>query len=160
MSLTIKEINYDNLDDLKKLESALKNWFANPKELNFTDPNMQYPFDMKKWIQINYKLNQIQTIILSDDDWIIGFGGVKFFEKADKAHIAQIYLDSNHRGKGYRKKIIDYIEDLSIKNNAKTLSISAMKKDISARALYESIGYQEVNNKGNIITLEKKPSHK
>ena len=59
MSLTIKEINYDNLDDLKKLESALKYWFTNPKELNFTDPNMQYPFDMKKWININYKLNQI-----------------------------------------------------------------------------------------------------
>ena len=57
MSLTIKEINYDNLDDLKKLESALKNWFANPKELNFTDPHLQYPFDMKKWININYKLN-------------------------------------------------------------------------------------------------------
>ena len=83
MSLTIKEINYDNLDDLKKLESALKNWFTNPKELNFTDPNMQYPFDMKKWININYKLNEIETIALSKDDWIIGFGGVKFFEKSN-----------------------------------------------------------------------------
>ena len=82
MSLTFKEINYDNLDDLKKLESALKNWFTNPKELNFTDPSMQYPFDMKKWININYKLNKIETIALCNDDWIIGFGGVKFFEKS------------------------------------------------------------------------------
>ena len=66
MSLTFKEINYDNLDDLKKLESALKNWFTNPKELNFTDPSMQYPFDMKKWININYKLNQIETLAQLD----------------------------------------------------------------------------------------------
>ena len=70
MSLTFKEINYDNLDDLKKLESALKNWFTNPKELNFTDPSMQYPFDMKKWININYKLNKIETIALYNNDWI------------------------------------------------------------------------------------------
>ena len=155
MSLTIKEINYDNLDDLKKLESALKNWFTNPKELNFTDPNMQYPFDMKKWININYKLNEIETIILSKDNWIIGFGGIKFFEKSNRAHIAQIYLDSDYRGKGYKKQMIDYIEDLGAKKNVKTLSISAMKKDISARTLYESIDYQEVDTKGNVITLEK-----
>ena len=30
-----------------------------------------------------------------------------------------------------------------------------MKKDISARTLYESIDYQEVDTKGNVITLEK-----
>ena len=155
MSLTIKEINYDNLDDLKKLESALKNWFTNPKELNFTDPSMQYPFDMKKWINITYKLNEIETIALSKDDWIIGFAGVKFFEKSKRAHIAQIYLDADHRGKGYKKQMIDYIEDLGAKKNVKTLSISAMKKDISARTLYESIDYQEVDTKGNVITLEK-----
>ena len=155
MSLAIKEINYDNLDDLKKLESALKNWFTNPKELNFTDPNMQYPFDMKKWININYKLNKIETIALSKDNWIKGFGGVKFFEKSNRAHITQIYLDSGHRGKGYKKQMIDYIEDLGAKKNVKTLSISAMKKDISARTLYESFDYQEVDTKGNVITLEK-----
>jgi len=155
VSLTIKQINYDNLDDLKKLESALKNWFTNPKELNFTDPNMQYPFDMKKWININYKLNKIETIALSKDNWIIGFGGVKFFERSNRAHIAQIYLDLDHRGKGYKKQMIDYIEDLGAKKNVKTLSISAMKKDISARTLYESIDYQEVDTKGNVITLEK-----
>ena len=62
MSLSIRELNYDNLDELRKLESALKNWFANPKELNFTASEMQYPFDMKKWININYRLNIIKAI--------------------------------------------------------------------------------------------------
>ena len=79
----------------------------------------------------------------------------KFFEKSNRAHIAQIYLDADHRGKGYKKQMIDYIEDLGAKKNVKTLSLSAMKKDISARTLYESIDYQEVDIKGNVITLEK-----
>ncbi len=155
MSIRIKEINYDNLDDLKKLESALKNWFANPKELNFTDPNMQYPFNMKKWININYKLNQIQTIVLSKDSWIIGFSGLKLFEKSNRGHIAQIYLESDHRGKGYRKKMIDYIEDLATTNKVKTLTINAMKKDVRSRKLFQTLGYDEIKNSGNVISLEK-----
>ena len=155
MSLSIKELNYDNLDELKKLESALKNWFANPKELNFTDSEMRYPFDMKKWININYKLNKIQTVVLSKDNWIIGYGGVRYIEKNKRAHLAQIYLDTEHRGNGYRNKIIKYIEDLSVKNKFKTLTITAMKKDKSSRKLYHDLGFIESEKTGNKISMEK-----
>lgn len=155
MSLSIKELNYDNLDELRKLESALKNWFANPKELNFTDSEMRFPFDMKKWININYRLNKIQTVVLSKDDWIIGYGGVKFADKNSRAHIAQMYLDSAHREKGYRKKMIDYIEDLAATYKVKTLTINAMKKDISSRELFQKLGFNEIKNSGNVISLEK-----
>ena len=158
MSLTIKELNYDNLNDLRKLESALKNWFTNPKELNFTDSDMRFPFDMKKWININYRLNKIQTVVLTKDDWIIGYGGVKFVEKDSRAHIAQIFLDPKHRGNGYRNKIIEHIEGLSIKNEFKTLTITAMKKDKSAQKLYQELGFVENIESGNKISMEKEIS--
>ena len=119
---------------------------------------MRYPFDMKKWININYRLNKIQTVVLSKDDWIIGYGGVKFIEKNNRAHIAQIYLDSEHRGRGLKKRIINYIEDLSKKNNHSTVSITAMKKDESARALYNDLGFVEIEILGNKISMEKKIS--
>ena len=155
MSFSIKELNYNNLDELRKLESALKNWFANPKELNFTDSEMRYPFDMKKWINVNYKLNKIQTVVLSKDNWIIGYGGVKFINKGNRAHIAQIYLDLEQRGNGYRNKIINYIQDLCVKNKIKTLTITAMKKDKSSRELYRHLGFVENEESGNKISLEK-----
>ena len=155
MSLSIKELNYDNLDELRKLESALKNWFANPKELNFTDSEMRYPFDMKKWINVNYKLNKIQTVLLSKDEWIIGYGGVKFIKKNKLAHIAQIFLDPDHRGNGYRNKIINYIQDLSVKNKIKTLTITAMKKDKYSQELYIDSGFVEKEKSGNRIYLKK-----
>ena len=158
MSLSIKELNYDNLDELRKLESALKNWFTNPKELNFTDSEMRYPFDMKKWININYKLNKIQTVVLSKDNWIIGYGGVKFINKGSRAHIAQIYLDLKQRGNGYRSKIVKYIEDLSVKNKLKILTITAMKKDESSRELYRHLGFVEGEESGNRIYMEKEIS--
>ena len=76
MSLIIKEIDYQNSKDISKLESALKNWFSNPKDLNFADPDSKYPFDMKKWINVNYKINKIRTVALYKDEWIIGFAGM------------------------------------------------------------------------------------
>ena len=155
MSLSIKELKYDNLNELRKFESALKNWFVNPKELNFTDSEMRYPFDMKKWININYKINKIQTVVLSKDNWIIGYGGVKFSYKNRIAHIAQIYLDPEHRGNGYRNKIIEYIQDLSVKNKIKTITITAMNKDKSSRELYINSGFVEKEESGNRIFLEK-----
>ena len=158
MSLTIKELNYDNLNDLRKLESALKNWFANPKELNFTDSEMRYPFDMKKWININYRLNKIQTVVLSKDDWIIGYGGVKFIDKDKRAHIAQIYLDVEHRGNGYKSKIVKYIEYLAVKNKLKILTITAMKKDKAAQDLYKDLGFIKLEKSGNRLSMEKKIS--
>ena len=158
MSLSIKELKYDNLNELRKFESALKNWFANPKELNFTDSEMRYPFDMKKWININYKINKIQTVVLSKDNWIIGYGGVKFSYKNRIAHIAQIYLDPEHRGNGYRNKIIEYIQDFSVKNKIKTLTITAMKKDEYSRELYLDLGFIESDKSGNRISLKKEIS--
>tara|TARA_B100000674_G_scaffold487395_1_gene497634 strand:+ start:399 stop:875 length:477 start_codon:yes stop_codon:yes gene_type:complete len=155
VSLSIKELNYDNLNDLRKLESALKNWFADPKELNFTDSEMRYPFDMKKWININYRINKIKNVVLTKDDWIIGYGGVKFVEKDSKAHITQIFLDPEYRGNGYRNKIIEHLEDLASTNKAKTLTINAMKKDISSRRVFQTLGYNEIKNSGNIIFFEK-----
>ena len=158
MSVSIKELNYDNFDELRKLESALKNWFANPKELNFTDSKMPYPFNMKKWINFNYKLNKIQTVVLSKDNWIIGYGGVKFIEKNNRAHIAQIFLDPDHRGNGYRGKIIDYIENISINNKFKALTITAMKKDKTAQDLYKNLGFVEMEELGNKLFMIKKIS--
>lgn len=158
MSLSIKELNHNNLDELRKLESALKNWFANPKELNFTDSEMRYPFDMKKWINVNYKLNKIQTVMLSKDNWIIGYGGVKFIEKNNLAHIAQIFLDPDYRGKGYRGKIIDYIENMSINNKLNALTITVMKKDKTAQDLYKNMGFVEMEELGNKLSMIKKIS--
>ena len=49
-------------------------------------------------------------------------------------------------------------EDLSKKNNHSTLSITAMKKDESARALYNDLGFVEIEILGNKISMEKKIS--
>ena len=119
---------------------------------------MRYPFNMKKWINFNYKLNKIQTVVLSKDNWIIGYGGVKFIEKNNRAHIAQIFLDPDHRGNGYRAKIIDYIENISINNKLNALTINVMNKDKTALDLYKNLGFVEMEELGNKLYMIKKIS--
>ena len=54
---------------------------------------------MKKWINVNFKINKIRTVALYKDEWIIGFAGIKFIDNSNKAHIAQIYIDKDRRGR-------------------------------------------------------------
>tara|TARA_B100002052_G_scaffold2848_1_gene2677 strand:- start:416 stop:892 length:477 start_codon:yes stop_codon:yes gene_type:complete len=156
VSLTIKEIDYENSKDLSKLESALKNWFSNPKDLNFADPNTQYPFDMKKWTRVNHKLNKIKTLAALKNEWIVGFIGIKVFEDLSLAHITQIYVDDEHKGKGYKEILIKNVEKKIFKQNIDRLTITSMKKDDSAQLLYKKLSFKEVGVSGNKINFEKK----
>ena len=155
MSLIIKEIDYQNSKDISKLESALKNWFSNPKDLNFADPDSKYPFDMKKWINVNYKINKIRTVALYKDEWIIGFAGIKFLDDSDKAHIAQFYLDKESEGMGHKESLIKEIEQMAIKENVNKLIITAMKKDELAQNLYRRLDFKETKKTGNKLNFEK-----
>ncbi len=155
MSLIIKEIDYQNSKDISKLESALKNWFSNPKDLNFADPDSKYPFDMKKWINVNYKINKIRTVALYKDEWIIGFAGIKFLDDSDKAHIAQFYLDKESEGMGHKESLIKEIEQMAIKENVNKLIITAMKKDELAQNLYKRLNFKETKKTGNKLNFEK-----
>tara|TARA_A100001037_G_C14814257_1_gene484703 strand:+ start:107 stop:583 length:477 start_codon:yes stop_codon:yes gene_type:complete len=156
VSLTIKEIDYENSKDLSKLESALKNWFSNPKDLNFADPNTQYPFDMKKWTRVNHKLNKIKTLAALKNEWIVGFIGIKVFEDLSLAHITQIYVDDEHKGKGYKEILIKNVEKKIFRQNIDKLTITSMKKDDSAQLLYKKLSFKEVGVSGNKINFEKK----
>ena len=155
MSLLIKEIDYQNSIDISKLESALKNWFSNPKDLNFADPDSKYPFDMKKWINVNFKINNIRTIALYKDEWIIGFAGIKFFDNSNKAHIAQIYIDKDRRGEDCKEFLIKEIEKIAIKENVNKLIITAMRKDELSQELYKKLRFKEIGIVGNKINFEK-----
>ena len=46
---TLEEISYSRKEDCRIMEAVLKNWFQNPKTLNFVSPNLSFPFKFKKW---------------------------------------------------------------------------------------------------------------
>lgn len=155
MSIIIKEIDYQNVKDARILESALKNWFNNPKELNLTDSNMSYPFNFKKWVKLNYVDDDIKSIALLKENWIIGIGGLKFLSNNSRAHVIHIFIEPEHRGFGFKKRIIAHLEKLSIKKNCESLTLPAMSKDKNSIKLYKSMGFLEIKHRGRHIIFEK-----
>ena len=95
MSIKIEKVTYNNKEDSRILESALSNWFKNPKELNFLEPRLQYPFNYKKWITLTYINSNAESFALKENEWIIGIGNIIFNGDTKRAHIMHIFIDDN-----------------------------------------------------------------
>ena len=54
------------------MKSVLNNWFQDPKLLNLVSPRSKYPFFFFNSWKKYYKMNDLETLILKKENWIIG----------------------------------------------------------------------------------------
>ena len=142
------EVSYHNDDDIRILNAILSNWLSNPKILHFTAPNHQYPFKISKWISLSYTDQNISTFCLKLDNWIIGHISIKLNIEEKSAHLFHLIIDEKYRKKGYAKRLVEHVEQkLLDKKEFNRLSLNCVKKNQSARALYQSLGFSMVKEK-------------
>lgn len=156
MILQFKEYSYFKAKDVRILESCLRHWFTNPKDLNLTDPRMAYPFNFKKWVAQSYQLKQSHTYVMKKNDWIIGMVSLRFDPDSQTAHLFHVYVDRNHRGQGYGKALVEFAETTAYNLDFKRMTLYVIPSNISAKKLYDHQGFKQVGlNKGGTITMEK-----
>ena len=158
MSIRIEKIDLNNKHDSRILESALRNWFKDPKELNLVEPRLHYPFNFKKWKAISYKNPNAESFILIKNKWVIGIGDILFNTDFKSAQILHIYVDVNYRRQGFATKIIQYLEKLANNKKMKILKIRIMPHNQSAKSLFTKLDFSKktiINNK-EAINLYKK----
>ena len=142
------EVSYHNDDDIRILNAILSNWLSNPKILHFTAPNHQYPFKISKWISLSYTDQNVSTFCLKLDNWIIGHISIKLNIEEKSAHLFHLIIDEKYRKKGYAKRLVEHVEQkLLDKKEFNRLSLNCVKKNQSARALYQSLGFSMVKEK-------------
>tara|TARA_B100001250_G_C19748316_1_gene766443 strand:+ start:205 stop:690 length:486 start_codon:yes stop_codon:yes gene_type:complete len=154
---TLEEISYSRKEDCRIMEAVLKNWFQSPKALNFVSPNLSFPFKFKKWVSINYAdtVDKITTIVLKQDDWIIGHISMRVIE--DNAHLFHLFITPSNRKCGLATKLVNTIENQGKIFGCKTFSINVIPKNNFAKKLYEKLGYKETQqSKSKWIKMEKK----
>ena len=145
------EVSYHNDDDIRILNAILSNWLSNPKILHFTAPNHQYPFKISKWISLSYTDQNISTFCLKLDNWIIGHISIKLNIEEKSAHLFHLIIDEKYRKKGYAKRLVEHVEQkLLDKKEFNRLSLNCVKKNQSALALYQSLGFSIVKEKRHI----------
>ena len=133
------------------MESVLKNWLVDPKALNFFSPESKYPFKFKKWVQLHYSKNNINTttIVLKYNEWVIGHVSLK--TKKERTEILHLFVDSKYRKKGLGSILLKEIENY--RNDLKIDSIAAkvQKKNIAFKKVLERSGYRYKNSNQNLM---------
>jgi ribosomal protein S18 acetylase RimI-like enzyme len=136
----VKEINYLNSDDNRKMNSICRFWFSEPKTLNLTSPSMTYPFQFKKWAEFYQKNDaNVFSYTVQKDEWIIGHGSIKI--KKNVGHIFHIIIDSNYRRKGLASKLINELRKKGGDKGVELFTLNVDKKNLAAFYLYEKLGF-------------------
>ena len=148
---TLEEISYSRKEDRRIMESVLKNWLVDPKALNVFSPESKYPFKFKKWVQLHYSKNNINTttIVLKYNEWVIGHVSLK--TKKERTEILHLFVDSKYRKKGLGSILLKEIENY--RNDLKIDSIAAkvQKKNIAFKKVLERSGYRYKNSNQNLM---------
>ena len=143
MSITIKNISYQNKKDARILETVLKNWFKDPKELNLTSPNMSYPFKFKKWLMLTDTDQEIHSFVMKSEDWIIGMGSLRIIPDTKRAHAYHIFIDPEYRQKGLAEKMVRQLESLGRSEKMEVMTLRVVPKNKPAIKLYKKLGFEE-----------------
>ena len=144
---TIEEISYSQRENRRIMESVLRKWLANPKEMNFFSPEMSYPFNFKKWIKLNYsnKLYDIKTLLLKDDKWIIGHVSIKMIENIGE--LFHLFVDAFYRKSGLGSKLINESEKYVIDAGMVSVMANLNKKDAASIKLFNKMGFYSKRNR-------------
>ena len=128
MPIKIEKVSYNNPKDLKLLKVVLSKWFKNPKELNWTDPRIHYPFNFNNWVKLTYKNSEVNSFVLKKDKWVIGIGNIICNKKTKRAHALHIFIDPKYRAKGFATKMLKHLESIAKKEKMKKITINVMPK--------------------------------
>ena len=148
---TLEEISYSRKEDRRIMESVLKNWLVDPKALNFFSPDSKYPFKFKRWVQLHYSKNNINTItvVLKHNEWVIGHVSLK--TKKERTELLHLFIDSNYRKKGLGLKLLKEVENYKVDLKIKSITTKVQKKNIAFKKVLERSGYRYKNSNQNLM---------
>ena len=149
-NITITKVSYSRQRDRKVLHSCLNNWFSDPKSLNLTDPRMRYPFRFEKWVKLSYSEGDKETWILRVDEWIVAYLSLSFVSEENRGHLFHLFVDQEHREKGYAQKLIHQAESRAKDRNCTHLTLRVIPGNKAAIKLYNSLGFELLPRKGKV----------
>ena len=148
---TLEKISYSRKEDRRIMESVLKSWRDDPKTLNFFSPESKYPFKFKKWVQLHYSKNNINTttIVLKHNEWVIGHVSLK--TKKERTELLHLFVDSKYRKKGMGLRLLKEAESYIIDSKIESITAKVQKKNIAFLKILERSGYRYKNSNQNLM---------
>ena len=148
MTMKIEKVTYNNSKDRKLLKVVLSKWFKNPKELNWTDSRINYPFNFNKWVELTYKDPKVNTFILKENKLIIGIGNIIINRQTKYAHALHIFISQKYRKNGLATKILKHLETIAKNAKMEKITINVMPKNLPAIKLCKKLGFKKFKSNG------------
>lgn len=131
MTITLREITSDN-------------WRA---AINLKLHDGQEKFVAPNWysmLEAIYSNGELHSRVIYHDDTMIGYVMYGHEPQTGEAWIVRLMTDKDAQGKGYGRTAMGLIID-QVKQtyNCKEIFISVVPENITARKLYESLGFQD-----------------
>ncbi len=103
--------------------------------------------------QVDYMLNNLQSqkavkeqitkgveyFLLKMNDNYVGYFALEYKDK--KLFLSKIYLKQQERGKGYARKILDFIQVLALEKGINKISLTVNKNNTDSIDIYKKLGF-------------------
>ena len=152
-NICIKKISLNDKENCRVMKSVLKGWFQDPKLLNLVSPKSKYPFFFNDWKK-KYKMNDTETLILTNENWIIGQLSLNLKMK-DEIHMFHLIIDPKFQRKGLAKELINEAEKVALNIKKRIITLKIFKSNHKAIFLYEKLGYKLIKKKRSFLSYRK-----
>jgi ribosomal protein S18 acetylase RimI-like enzyme len=83
--------------------------------------------------------------LIEQEQTHIGYFWIRLFPEKNSAFGYDIYLDKAHRGQGIGRQVMKEGRELLLQHGIKKLEICVFDENTTARKLYESMGFKEID---------------
>jgi ribosomal-protein-alanine N-acetyltransferase len=92
-----------------------------------------------------------RLVVFTDGERIAGY--MCFWEVLDEAHLLNIAVHPDQRGRGYGKHIMDWLVELCRKDGLKRIVLDVARRNAAGRALYRTCGFSSIGFRKNYYTV-------
>ncbi|MDQ7782434.1 MAG: ribosomal protein S18-alanine N-acetyltransferase [Desulfomonilaceae bacterium] len=83
-----------------------------------------------------------RLIVFTEDKRIVGY--MCFWQVLDEAHLMNVAVRSDCRGRGYGTYMIDRLQTLCLKEGLKRIILDVGRRNLPARRLYKKCGFRSI----------------
>jgi len=129
----IREMREDDLTDILEIE---KRSFISPWTKGMFEETIESPISTNSVIEINSEI----------------LGYIMLYSVEDEAHIMNIAVHPDHRGRGYASKLITHTFLHVIRKNISEFFLEVRESNVNARHLYTKFGFKVIGKRKKYYT--------
>jgi len=88
-----------------------------------------------------------RLVVFAEDRRIVGY--MCFWEVLDEAHLMNIAVHPDRRGRGHGKYMMDRLQTLCLKDGLKRIILDVGRRNLPARRLYKKCGFYSIGFRKN-----------